>query len=220
MGISRDSRHNHRLTGGRRNIHQKKRKYELGRQPAMTKIGVRRVNEIRVRGGNTKFRALRLDSGNFSWGTECCTRRVRILDVVYNASNNELVRTKTLVKNAIVQVDATAFRQFYEQHYGVTLGKKKAKEAKDSKDNKDASTESTDKKDDGGADKKKSHRVLEKLKARNVDHVLDPHLKEQFNSGRLLACLSSRPGQTGRADGYILEAKELEFYLRKMQKKK
>jgi len=58
------------------------------------------------------------------------------------------------------------------------------------------------------------------LKARNVDHVLDPHLKEQFNSGRLLACLSSRPGQTGRADGYILEAKELEFYLRKMQKKK
>jgi len=220
LGISRDSRHKHRLTGGRRNIHQKKRKYELGRQPAMTKIGVRRVNEIRVRGGNTKFRALRLDSGNFSWGTECCTRRVRILDVVYNASNNELVRTKTLVKNAIVQVDATAFRQFYEQHYGVTLGKKKAKEAKDSKDNKDASTESTDKKDDGGADKKKSHRVLEKLKARNVDHVLDPHLKEQFNSGRLLACLSSRPGQTGRADGYILEAKELEFYLRKMQKKK
>ena len=29
------------------------------------------------------------------------------MDVVYNATNNELVRTKTLVKNAIVQVDAT-----------------------------------------------------------------------------------------------------------------
>ena len=34
--------------------------------------------------------------------------------VVYNASNNELVRTKTLVKNAIVQIDATPFRQWYE----------------------------------------------------------------------------------------------------------
>lgn len=33
-----------------------------------------------------------------------CTRKTRILDVVYNASNNELVRTKTLVKNAIVVV--------------------------------------------------------------------------------------------------------------------
>jgi len=31
-------------------------------------------------------------------------KKVRILDVVYNASNNELVRTKTLVKGAIVLV--------------------------------------------------------------------------------------------------------------------
>lgn len=36
--------------------------------------------------------------------TQVCTRKTRILDVVYNASNNELVRTKTLVKNAIVVV--------------------------------------------------------------------------------------------------------------------
>lgn len=35
---------------------------------------------------------------------------------------------------------------------------------------------------------------------------------------RALCC--SRPGQCGRCDGYILEGKELEFYIRKMQKKK
>ena len=63
--------------------------------------------QVRCRGGNTKFRAMRLDTGNFSWGSEVCTRKTRILDVVYNASNNELVRTKTLVKNAIVSIDAT-----------------------------------------------------------------------------------------------------------------
>lgn len=40
------------------------------------------------------------------------TKKSRILDVVYNASNNELVRTKTLVKNCIVQIDATPFRQW------------------------------------------------------------------------------------------------------------
>lgn len=40
------------------------------------------------------------------------TRKTRIIDVVYNASNNELVRTKTLVKNCIVQVDSTPFRQW------------------------------------------------------------------------------------------------------------
>lgn len=28
------------------------------------------VRRVRVRGGNSKFRALRLDHGNFSWGSE------------------------------------------------------------------------------------------------------------------------------------------------------
>ncbi|KAL8508124.1 hypothetical protein ACS0TY_018622 [Phlomoides rotata] len=44
---------------------------------------------------------------------------------MYNASNNELVRTKTLVKSAIVQVDPAPFKKWYLTHYGVELGKKK-----------------------------------------------------------------------------------------------
>ena len=72
-----------------------------------------------------KWRALRLDTGNYSWGSESETRKTRILDVVYNASNNELVRTQTLVKSAIVQVDAAPFKQWYLQHYGVDIGRKK-----------------------------------------------------------------------------------------------
>lgn len=83
------------------------------------------MRRIRVRGGNFKFRALRLDTGNFSWGSEAVTRKTRILDVVYNASNNELVRTQTLVKSAIIQVDAAPFRQWYNQHYAIDIGKKK-----------------------------------------------------------------------------------------------
>ena len=35
-----------------------------------------------------------------------------------------------------------------------------------------------------------------------------------------LACVSSRPGQSGRCDGYILEGRELEFYLKKLKSKK
>jgi len=45
-------------------------------------------------------------------------------------------------------------------------------------------------------------------------------LDTQFASGRLYACIASRPGQCGRCDGYILEGKELEFYQRKLLKKK
>mmetsp|Transcript_11393 Transcript_11393/g.33759 ORF Transcript_11393/g.33759 Transcript_11393/m.33759 type:complete len:203 (-) Transcript_11393:172-780(-) len=200
MGISRDSRHKHRRTGGTKPPYRKKRKFEMGRQAAMTKIGGKRVRPVRGRGGNIKYRALRLDSGNFSWGSEVCTRKTRIIDVVYNASNNELVRTKTLVKNAIVQVDATPFRQWYENHYGSKLGKKV--------------------RTDEPVDAKKSFAVKKKHAERQRDLFIDPNINAQFDTGRLLACVSSRPGQCGRCDGYILEGKELEFYVKKMVKKR
>lgn len=70
IGISRDSRHKRRATGGRKANLKKKRQYEAGRPPANTKLGPRRIHEVRVRGGNLKFRAMRLDTGNFSWGSE------------------------------------------------------------------------------------------------------------------------------------------------------
>ncbi|EHA8588408.1 40S ribosomal protein S8 [Cocos nucifera] len=213
MGISRDSMHKRRATGGKKKAWRKKRKYELGRQPANTKLSSNKtVRRVRVRGGNVKWRALRLDTGNYSWGSEAATRKTRILDVVYNASNNELVRTQTLVKSAIVQVDAAPFKQWYLQHYGVEIGRKKKAPAASKK-------EATE---EGGAieEAKKSNHVLRKLEKRQQGRTLEPHIEEQFGSGRLLACISSRPGQCGRADGYILEGKELEFYMKKIQRKK
>merc|ERR1712146_154415 len=154
MGISRSSLYKRRATGGRRPVHQKKRKFELGRPAANTRIGTKRVRTVRTRGGNQKFRALRLDAGNYSWGSEATTHKCRILGVVYNASNNELVRTNTLVKNCIVQIDATPFRQWYKQHYGVDLGKKK----KDT---------------DANEEVKQSKHVVAKLAARNKTRHLE-----------------------------------------------
>jgi ribosomal protein S8E len=61
----------------------------------------------------------------FSFQFLAVTRKTRIIDVLYNASNNELVRTKTLVKNCIISVDCTPFRTWYEAHYALPLGKKK-----------------------------------------------------------------------------------------------
>lgn len=204
MGISRDSRHKRRSTGGRMPVHQKKRKFEMARQPSMTKLGAKQVRSVRGRGGNFKFRALRIDGGNFTWASEAFSSKTRILDVVYNATNNELVRTKTIVKNSIVQVDATPFKKFYAEHYDVELGKKKQKEAEVA-----AATET-----------KKSRHILATIKKRQAARVIEQHVAEQFAAGRLLAVVASRPGQSGRADGYILEGKELEFYIKKMEKKK
>ncbi|PHJ15160.1 ribosomal protein rps8 [Cystoisospora suis] len=203
MGISRDRRHKHRRTGGRFPVHQKKRKFELGRPPAMTKLGAKRVRPVRCRGGNMKYRALRLDTGNYSWASQKVARKTRLLQVVYNASNNELVRTNTLVKNSIVAIDATPFKAWFRSFYGVELGKKKAGQEEE------------------GSGKVSKHTLwLQKQHQQKGVPKIDPLLEEQFNTGRLLACISSRPGQVGRADGYILEGEELMFYKRKMDRKK
>ncbi|KAJ3086499.1 40S ribosomal protein [Quaeritorhiza haematococci] len=210
MGISRDSRHKRSHTGAKRAQIRKKRKYELGRQAANTKIGGKRIHVIRVRGGNLKFRALRLDSGNFSWGSESISRKARIIRVVYNSTNNELVRTNTLVKGSIVEIDAAPFRQWYESHYALPLGRKKSKAA---------ATQSTDGAEDP-LTKARSNHVQRKIADRKESAKVDPAIDDLVVTGRLYACLSSRPGQSGRADGYILEGKELEFYLRKIRSRK
>ena len=202
MGISRDSRHKRAATGAKRAHYRKKRKFELGRQPAMTKIGAKRVHTVRVRGGNLKFRALRLDTGNFSWGSESTTRKTRILGVVYNPSNNELVRTNTLTKGGIIQIDPTPFRQWYESHYGLPLGRRDGKQSSEE------------------LQKKKSSSLEKKLADRSKESAVESGLVEQFTAGRMYARVASRPGQSGRCDGYILEGKELEFYLKKIKSKK
>ncbi|KAJ7163624.1 ribosomal protein S8e/ribosomal biogenesis NSA2 [Mycena crocata] len=187
MGISRSSRHKRSETGAQRAHYRKKRKFELGRQPANTKLGAKRIHTVRVRGGNLKFRALRLEGGNFAWGSEHVTRKTRIIGVVYNASNNELVRTNTL---------------WYEAHYAQPVTKKGKAQA--------PAAEVTE-------PVKLSNHAQRSLDEKKKEAKIDPLLESQFAAGRLYASISSRPGQSGRADGYVLEGKELEFYLRKLR---
>ncbi|KAK2991824.1 hypothetical protein RJ640_006384, partial [Escallonia rubra] len=86
------------------------------------------------RGEDVKWCALRLDTWNFSWGNKVVTRKATLLAVVCSASNNELVRTHTLVKGAITQIDIAPFKQYYLQHYGLMLvAKKKSAVKKDHK---------------------------------------------------------------------------------------
>jgi small subunit ribosomal protein S8e len=177
------------------------RAFEKGRQPANTRIGAKRIHLVRTRGGNQKFRALRLESGNFSWGSEGISRKTRVIVVAYHPSNNELVRTNTLTKSAVVQIDAAPFRQWYEAHYGQSIGRRRQQKAAET------TTE------------KKSNSVVKKQAARFADHgKVESAIEKQFESGRLYAVIASRPGQSGRVDGYILEGDELAFYQRAIRK--
>jgi len=62
--------------------------------------------------------------------------------------------------------------------------------------------------------------LRKKWRLRNLTRILEPALSEQFDKGRLYARISTSPGQSGTADGYILEGEELAFYLKKLAIKK
>ena len=190
MGISRDSIHKKRLTGGKKKVWRKKRKHELGRQPANTKIGPKQITRIRVRGGNLKNRALKLDHGNFSLISVATTKKARILSVAYNSTNNELVRTNTLVKGSIIFIDATPYKNWAKQN-NYTVVK---------------TTEES--------------RQYDKNRSFNSKKDGDNSVWDQISGGKVLARICSRPGQSGRSDGYVLEGAELDFYMKKISKKK
>lgn len=107
------------------------------------------------------------------------------------------------MKSAVVEIDATPFRQWYESHYSQPIVVAKAGAAAPAEE-----------------ETKKSNHVQRILAERKKDGKIDPHLSQQFRAGRVLAVITSRPGQSGRADGYILEGKELDFYLKKLQTRK
>jgi len=71
--------------------------------------------------------------------------------------------------------------------------------------------------------KNKRNQVLEKNKAlyaRKDTKDVEDALKTQYKTGRLYAKITSRPGQCGRVDGYILEGEELAFYQKKIAERK
>lgn len=66
---------------------------------------------------------------------------------------------------------------------------------------------------------KKSKSVEKKQAARfSAQGKVEPLLERQFEAGRLYAVVSSRPGQSGRVDGYVLEGEELSFYQKAIRK--
>merc|ERR1711939_1271257 len=121
---------------------------------------------------------------------------------VSTPSNNELVRTNTLTRSAVVQVDAAPFRQWYENHYGQGVGRRRQRAAgeKDEEVKKSKSVEA-----------KQADRFKKQGK-------VEPAIERQFEASRLYAVIASRPGQSGRCDGYILEGEELAFYQRAIRK--
>ncbi|WP_456367849.1 30S ribosomal protein S8e [Thermococcus sp.] len=92
-------------SGGRIVLARKKRKRELGREPANTRVGEEREKRkiIRTYGGNRKVRLVEALYANvFENGRG---KKVKILNVVENPANRQYARRNIITKGAIIETE-------------------------------------------------------------------------------------------------------------------
>ena len=88
-------------TGGRLKHFSKKKRHQLGREPAETTVEEPRLQIIDSRGNVDKLRALSTNVAQLADGGEA--REVEIEDVVENPANVNYVRRNIITKGAIIQ---------------------------------------------------------------------------------------------------------------------
>ncbi|TQQ79641.1 30S ribosomal protein S8e [Halonotius roseus] len=88
-------------TGGRLKHASKKKRHELGREPAETTVGDTRLQVIDSRGTEDKLRALSTNVAQLADGGE--TTEVEIEDVVENPANVNYARRNIITKGAIIE---------------------------------------------------------------------------------------------------------------------
>ncbi|MFB6292945.1 MAG: 30S ribosomal protein S8e [Halonotius sp.] len=94
-------RSDRRRTGGRLKHASKKKRHELGREPAETTVGEPKLRVIDARGSDDKLRALSTNVAQLADGGE--TTEVEIEDVVENPANVNYARRNIITKGAIIR---------------------------------------------------------------------------------------------------------------------
>ncbi|OPY31503.1 MAG: 30S ribosomal protein S8e [Methanomassiliicoccales archaeon PtaU1.Bin124] len=93
-------------SGGRLRLNRKKRRFEIGSEPALTLVGVERLQMIRTRGGGVKVRMLKATYANVVDPATMKMARSKIVTVKKNAANPNYVQRNIINKGAIIQTEA------------------------------------------------------------------------------------------------------------------
>ncbi|MHB1649251.1 MAG: 30S ribosomal protein S8e [Thermoplasmataceae archaeon] len=99
-----------KFTGGKLRSSRSKRRYELGREPTLTRIGPQSSRKVRALGGNVKIALMRGDNANVFNPREKTTTKMKIITVKENPSNPHYVQRNIMNKGTIIMTDAGAAR--------------------------------------------------------------------------------------------------------------
>ena len=103
MKKSIENLHTSKITGGRRHVLRSRRKYEIDRYPNEALIGDQITITRKVRGKNTKAAIKTIDSVNLALDSKI--KRVKIIKVLENATNNDYQRRGVISKGAILETE-------------------------------------------------------------------------------------------------------------------
>jgi len=92
-----------KVTGGRRHPLRSRRKYEIDRFPNEALIGEQITITRKVRGKNVKTAIKTIDSVNLAIDSKI--KRVKIIKVLENATNNDYQRRGIISKGAILETE-------------------------------------------------------------------------------------------------------------------
>jgi len=95
--------HTSKITGGRRHVLRSRRKYEIDRFPNEALIGEQITITRKVRGKNIKTSIKTIDSVNLAIDSKI--KRVKIIKVLENATNNDYQRRGVISKGAILETE-------------------------------------------------------------------------------------------------------------------
>jgi small subunit ribosomal protein S8e len=99
-----------KFTGGKLRSSRSKRRYELGREPTLTRIGPQSSRKVRAMGGNVKIALMKGDSANVFSPKEKVTRKMKIITVKENPSNPHYVQRNIMNRGTIIMTEAGAAR--------------------------------------------------------------------------------------------------------------
>ena len=103
MKKSIENLHTSKITGGRRHVLRSRRKYEIDRFPNEALIGEQITITRKVRGKNIKTSIKTIDSVNLAIDSKI--KRVKIIKVLENATNNDYKRRGIISKGAILETE-------------------------------------------------------------------------------------------------------------------
>ena len=92
-------------TGGRYIAARGKRKFEIGRKPALTRIAETKVKKIKTKSGKSKLKLLRADIVNLYDPKSKTYSKVKIKEVLENPADRHFIRRNIITKGAIVDTE-------------------------------------------------------------------------------------------------------------------